>query len=108
MQLYLDRLAPGGVLLFHISNRYYDIGLPIARSVDALNVHAWRQVSSASASDEPGYSVSDVVMIARDPADVAELLASGNWDELDSDGGQVWTDDKADPLSILKPGALWQ
>jgi len=23
-----------------------------------------------------------------------------------SDGGPVWTDDKANPLSILKPGAL--
>ena len=108
MELYLDRLAPGGVLLFHISNKYYDIGLPLARSAEALGLHAWRQFATASASDDPGYRMSDVAMIARDPADVARLLESGRWEPLVSDGGPVWVDDKADPLSILKPGALRQ
>ena len=106
MELYLDRLAPGGVLLFHISNRYYDIGLPLARSAEALGVHAWRQLSSEDASDDPGYRQSDVAMIARDPADVAALIETGAWQRLSSDSGPVWTDDKANPLSILKPGAF--
>lgn len=106
MELYLDRLAPGGVLLFHISNRYYDIGLPLGRSAEALGVHAWRQFSSEFASDDPGYRMSDVVMIARHPADVADLLETDLWTPLVSDGGPVWTDDKADPLSILKSGVL--
>lgn len=106
MQLYLDRLAPGGVLLFHISNRYYDVGLPVARSAEELGVHAWRQLSSESASDDKGYRISDVALIARTPADAAGLLASGLWDELRSDGGPIWTDDKANPLSIIKPGAF--
>ena len=108
MELYLDRLVPGGVLLFHISNKYYDIGLPLARSAEALGLHAWRQFATAAASDDPGYRMSDVAMIARDPADVARLLESGRWEPLVSDGGPVWVDDKADPLSILKPGALRQ
>jgi len=106
MELYLDRLAPGGVLLFHISNRYYDIGLPLARSAEALGVHAWRQLSSEDASDDPGYRQSDVAMIARDPADVAALIETGAWQRLRSDSGPVWTDDKANPLSILKPDAF--
>jgi SAM-dependent methyltransferase len=106
MELYLDRLAPGGVLLFHISNRYYDIGLPLGRSAEALGVHGWRQLSSKDASDDPGYRQSDVVMIARDPADVAALVETGAWQRLSSDNGPVWTDDRADPLSILKPGAF--
>ena len=106
MKLYLDRLNPGGVLLFHISNRYYDIGLPLSRSAEALGVHAWRQFQNKAASDDPGYRISDVAMIARDPSDVAAFLESGLWQPLLSDGGPIWTDDKANPLSILKPGAL--
>jgi len=107
MELYLDRLAPGGVLLFHVSNRYYDIGLPLARSAEALGVQSWRQLSAAEASDDPGYRMSDVVLIARDPADAAAILDTGPWAPLNADDGPVWTDDRADPLSILKPGALW-
>lgn len=106
MELYLERLNPGGVLVFHISNRYYDIGLPLARSAQTLGVYGWRQFQQGAETDDPGYRPSDVAMIARHPADVAALLDSGYWEPLESDGGAVWTDDKANPLSILKPGAL--
>lgn len=105
MDLYMNRLAPGGVLLFHISNRYYDIGLPLARSAAALGLTAWRQNHDEVTGDK-GYRPSDVAMIARTPGDAARILESGLWTSLASDGGPVWTDDKADPLSILKPGAL--
>lgn len=108
MELYLDRLAPGGVLLFHISNRYYDIGRPLSRSAQALGISAWRQVGPKENANKPGLQVSDVVMIARTPADVAPLTKSANWEEIISDQGPVWTDDRADPLSIIKPGVLWR
>ncbi|MEM6385799.1 MAG: transporter [Pseudomonadota bacterium] len=108
MDLYLQRLNPGGVLTFHISNRYYDIGLPLARSAEALGVSAWRQNQAHPASDDPGYRMSDVMIIAADPKDVARVLTSGLWTEVQSDGGPIWTDDRANPLSILKPGALGQ
>ena len=106
MALYRDRLTEHGVLVYHISNRYYDIGLPLARSAEALGLSIWRQDQLAPASDDPGYRVSDVVMLARDAGPVADLLDSGVWRALASDGGPIWTDDKANPLSILKPGVF--
>lgn len=106
MALYLDRLTPTGVLVFHISNRYYDIGLPLARLADSLGVHIWRQFHNERPADAEGYRASDVVIIARRPSDVAPLLESGRWTKLTSDGGEIWTDDKANPLSILKPDAF--
>lgn len=108
MELYLGRLNPGGVLMFHISNRYYDIGLPLARSAEMLGVRIWRQHQSTPATDEPGYRMSDVVIVAFKEDDIRDVLISGLWVEIVSDGGPVWTDDKANPLSILKPGALKQ
>lgn len=106
MALYLDRLTPNGVLVFHISNRYYDIGLPLARSADSLGVHIWRQLHNEKPADAEGFRPSDVVIIARDPQTVAPLLQSGRWTKLTSDDGAIWTDDKANPLSILKPDAF--
>ena len=106
MELYRDRLTPEGVLIYHISNRYYDIGLPLARSAEALGLNIWRQFQAHKASDDPGYRSSDVVMLARDEARVAELLESGLWTRLTADGGPLWTDDRANPLEILKPGAF--
>ncbi len=108
MQLYLDRVNDGGVLMFHISNRYYDIGLPLARSAEALGVRAWRQSQGTPSSDDLAYRISDVVIVAAGAKDVAPILESGLWHEMKSDGGPIWTDDKANPLSILKPGALLQ
>ena len=108
MELYLDRLTPDGVLIFHISNRYYDVGLPLARSAQELGLHAWRQFGSHDASDDPGYERSDVALISREPDAVAALVGLGVWEKMQTDGGDVWTDDKANPLSILKPGALWK
>ena len=108
MALYKDRLTDTGVLVYHISNRYYDIGLPLARSAETLDLSMWRQFQERPASTDPGYRVSDVVMLARDPDHVSDLLESGLWQPVTSDGGALWTDDRANPLSIVKPGAFFQ
>lgn len=104
--LYLDRLTPTGLLVFHISNRYYDIGLPLARSAEARGLHMWRQMTGPDDSDDPGYRASDVALIARDPDHVQSLLDSGDWISWASDGGAPWTDDRANALSILRPGVF--
>ncbi|MEQ9056073.1 MAG: fused MFS/spermidine synthase [Roseovarius confluentis] len=104
--LYLDRLTETGILVFHISNRYYDIGLPLSRSADARGIHMWRQLTGPDASDDPGYRASDVALLARDPAHAAGVLASGKWKSVTSDGQPPWTDDRANALSILRPGAF--
>ena len=38
IELYMSRLKPGGVLMLHISNRYYDIRKPLGRSAQELNL----------------------------------------------------------------------
>ncbi|MEL7203627.1 MAG: fused MFS/spermidine synthase [Pseudomonadota bacterium] len=108
VELYLNRLNRGGFLVFHISNRYYEFGTTLARSAEALGARAWRQTQRVPASDDPGYRLSDVVLIAQDGTDISDVLASGLWTQLDGADGPVLTDDKANPLSILKPGALKQ
>jgi hypothetical protein len=102
MRLYLDRLAPGGVLLYHISNRYYAIERPLARSATALGLVARIQDYPGNEAADPGDAPSRVVMLARSAEALGPLAGDPRWHDLAADGGPVWTDDFADLLSILK------
>lgn len=102
MALYLDRLSPNGLLLYHISNRYYAIERPLARSAEAHGLRARLQVYSGNVEQDPGNSASTVAAFARTPEALTELDDTGLWNPLPSDGGPIWTDDYANVLSILK------
>ncbi len=102
MELYLDRLAPDGVLLYHISNRYYAIQRPLARSAEALGLAARIQDYPGHPDTDPGDSPSRVVMFARSEAALRSLASDPRWEELRSDGKRIWTDDFANLLSILE------
>ncbi|MDJ0631197.1 MAG: fused MFS/spermidine synthase [Rhodobacter sp.] len=106
MELYFDRLAPGGILVFHISNNYYDIHKPLARSAEALGLTAWRQHYRGNREVDPADTPSVVMAIARTASDFAGLAGTPRWRPLASDGGPVWTDDHANLLSILKGGKV--
>jgi len=102
MQLYLDRTTDDGVVLYHVSNRFYDIEVPLARSADVLGLDVWIQSEELTESQyADGAAASTVVMVARRDADIQGILNGGTWKAIKSDGGRLWTDDYANPLSIL-------
>ncbi|WP_347312248.1 spermidine synthase [Defluviimonas sp. SAOS-178_SWC] len=102
MQLYLDRLAPDGVLLYHITNRYYAIQRPLARSAEALGLVARIENHPGRPDVDPGDTASRVVMLARSEAALGDMASDARWQELRSDGERLWTDDFANLLSILE------
>ncbi|MCB2135140.1 MAG: fused MFS/spermidine synthase, partial [Rhodobacteraceae bacterium] len=102
MQLYLDRLAEDGILLYHITNRYYAIDRPLARSAAALGLAARIQNYPGNPETDPGDTGSRVVMLARNEAALGDLASDTRWESLQPDGGPVWTDDFANLLSILQ------
>ncbi len=102
MQLYMSRLAPQGVLLYHISNRYYAIDRPLARSAADLGLTARFQGYAGHVATELGDTPSHVVMLARNEDALGSLAQDVRWRALPPDGGRIWTDDFADLLSILK------
>lgn len=103
LKLYRDRLAPGGLLVFHISNRYFDIEVPLARGAEALGMVARMQNYNAPVLEtfNDDFSSRVVVMAESDEA-MRDLAQDPRWVPLKSDGGTLWTDDYANPLSILK------
>ena len=102
MELYMSRLTPTGVLVYHISNRYYEIDRPLGRSAEALGLSARLQEYRGNRAVDAADTPSAVAMIARDEAHFGSLLQDERWIPLTSDGGRIWTDDHANLLSILK------
>lgn len=102
MSLYVDRLNDGGVLVMHISNRYYELDQPIVRAAASLGLVAKIQRYQGTGNVANGDRSSIVVVIARDTVSFGALTHDIRWQTITSDGGLPWTDDYANPLASLK------
>ncbi|MBX9579599.1 MAG: hypothetical protein K2X87_04760 [Gemmataceae bacterium] len=73
VELYLERLAPHGILALHISNKFIRLE-PVAARIAAelgLTARVWNDDSES----RPGKTASSWVVLARDPADLGKLAA---------------------------------
>jgi len=101
--LYLERLQEEGLLVFHISNRYYDLSQPLAAAVQSLGLTARIQVRTGDhISNTPTDTPSNVVVLARSEADLGDVATDPRWTNLPEPRIQVWTDDHANLLSALR------
>jgi spermidine synthase len=98
MSLYLDKLAPDGVLAFHISNRY----LNLEPLLSGLSHRAG--LSAFTRRDEErgvvGRYPSIWVVMARNDSALGAITTDSRWRR--AEGDMVWTDDFSNILSLLK------
>lgn len=105
LQLYLSKLAPGGFLVFHITSRHFNLELVISDLArDAgLTAKVWADSDINPADFEQGKRASKWAVIARTPADLGKLASDPRWVAPQGQpNAQVWTDDFASLLSVLK------
>lgn len=103
--LYLSKLAPGGLLAFHVSNRHLRLQPVLGR------IGAELQLAVVGRLDRPtqeegarGKATSIWVVMARDRSDLGRLIAAGGWSVLAADpSAPLWTDDFSNLLSVLSP-----
>lgn len=102
-RLYLERLAPGGALLFHISNRHLELAPVLAAQARDLGLSAWEWVDARSEEDvERGIFGSHWVLLAASPQDVG-WVPLGGWRPLGlPEGARAWTDDFSELLSVQR------
>jgi hypothetical protein len=93
MKIYKSKLAPHGVILMHISNRHLELRSVVVGIADANNLKSWVYDADSDRDDEYIFST-DVVICARDEADVGKLASSGGWQRtMPTENQRVWTDD---------------
>jgi len=102
IKIYLERLNPDGMLIFHVSNRFYKVYLPIIRAADKLGLVAKVQIYRQDIDAGKLAFSSEVIILGRTPEALGDLANDPRWEAAKSDGGTVWTDDYANPLSILR------
>lgn len=105
IRIYLERLTERGILLFHLSNRYYDLRPVLKAAAANLALHgAVKTVISSRRPDH--YRITTVYgMLVRDQAGLTPFARYGWVPFSDADGlmkCRPWTDDY---VNILAP--LW-
>jgi hypothetical protein len=106
--LYLSRLAPRGVLAFHISNRHLDLGPVLGNLARDQGLAAVFQNEDSLTSDETanGKVASTWLVMARRPDDLGSLIGDSRWIPAPTSTRAVWTDDYSNivsALNVLKP-----
>ena len=101
LALYFARLKPGGVVVFHISNRYLDLAPVVARlAADAGAPARHLLVPPPPLGASPRTSGAEAVAVAAPGGDLDALAADG-WD-VPRPGPALWTDERSDVLGVLR------
>jgi hypothetical protein len=102
IDLYLSKLAPGGLLVFHVSNRNLNLGpvvadLALSRKLECIALDDPMPIPIA------GKDPSEWAVMGRSPAELFALSKASNARILaGGDRGEVWTDDFSNILSVLR------
>jgi SAM-dependent methyltransferase len=101
--VYMRALAPKGLLLIHISNRYIDLQ-PVLAAI-AKNQGLVAMVREDNPADRNLLTPSSWVLLTRDAHKYNELAAAridAPWDRLAPPASQLWTDDHASILPYIR------
>ncbi len=104
MDVYLSRLAPGGLIVFNTNNLYYDLRKPLLAIAAQKNLQAWVYRSSTKSDLANGIAEANWVLLAATGQDMNRLSALG-WrvmPHVAAGGFPVWRDDLANVLAALK------
>lgn len=109
LQLYLQKLAPGGIIAFHITNQHLDLAPVLANLVQNANLFSWIEDDSTATDQQvnEGKLGSRWVVMARSQNDLAHLVASADslasWNTLQGQvNARVWTDDYSNLLTVIR------
>ena len=104
LELYLSRLAPGGMLAFHISNRHLSLAAVLGRIASEHGLTALEQWDPRAVDiDENDMTTSNWLFMARDQADLGSLMQDKRWTApaVRADT-PLWTDDFSNILSVFR------
>jgi hypothetical protein len=105
VQLYVRKLAPGGVLAMHVSNNHLDLPPLIARLAADEQVRLccrYCHDTATEAEREDGKSDSQWMVLARQEADLGPMARGPHWHPVPPSRGPVWRDDFANLLRAWK------
>jgi hypothetical protein len=102
VRLYLERLAPGGLLLLHVTNRYIRFAPVVAAlAADAHLIARMRLDNPTIGQRARGAYPSDWAVLARREQDLGSIARDRRWGEPVIKPGALWTDDYSNVVRRL-------
>jgi SAM-dependent methyltransferase len=103
LALYLRHMKPGGVIAFHVSNRFLELPPVVGRLAKEAGL-AVVLVSDSGKDGDDDHTKTDWVLIARDPKALAAKAIAEVAPEPPEErpGWRTWTDDYSNLVQILK------
>jgi SAM-dependent methyltransferase len=101
LRSYRSKLAPGGLLAVHVTNRHLDLVPVVAAEADELGMAA--VVREDGVAPDPA-SVSTWVVLARRQGDLDRLLTRPGWEPAVAGDTRGWTDDYSSLVQVLDLG----
>ncbi len=103
LALYQRKLAPDGVILFHISNRYLDLAPVIAALARDAGSPARGLLYLSTGSSPIEHLDTQVVAVGQPGHDLDYLTAAAGWLPPGTpSNGALWTDERSDIVSRIK------
>jgi len=104
MATYVSKLAPGGIVIMHVSNRHMELASVVAGIAHANGLIS--RVNNRAARDDEDDAkyifTSTVVISARQEADFGALLDDVDWTVIEPSAGQrIWTDDYSNVIGAV-------
>jgi hypothetical protein len=104
-RLYLDKLAPEGIVLMNISNSFLHLHPVVAAAAADLGIAGRIRRFSPEKRHEAAQSYrfpSEWVVLARGPSRLAALDGAPGWEPLGDPGHDPWTDDHSNIVQVLR------
>lgn len=103
MAIYKAKLAPQGAVVMHVSNRHLELAGVVVGIAEENDLKSW-VFNEDSGRDAEYIFTTNVVISAREAADVGKIASDEKWVLTEAtDGQRVWTDDYSNVL-----GAVWR
>lgn len=100
LELYVRALRPGGILAFHLSNRYYDLDPAVGSTARAIGLEAYGERFVPDPPTPEGLAARPSIWVVAGAADAVAPFAELDWTRPVP--GPVITDDVPDLLRTLR------
>ena len=103
LAVYLRHMKPGGVVAFHVSNRFLSLPPVVGRLAKEHGVHV-TLVSDNGKDGDNDPTTTDWVLVSRDPLSLQakEIMETNPEPPVEHPGWRTWTDDYSNLVQILK------